>query len=158
MLGDKSYILLRDSEDWDYIFGVVIVQTTTEAQIQEAIREFKETQWVKQDLRDNGWVLTYDNGDHNVYWTENDDYTEDIDDPLVMIYSSEEEALSDITFVKKEYEKLTDYPDALFRPELLSKIKNDPMNEDYNLDCLLEFLGDKFVDLEFVSIDDAVTF
>ena len=86
MLVDKSYILLRDSEDWDYIFGVVIVETTTEAQIQEAIQEFKEIQWEKQET---------------------------------------------------DYERWSD---------------------DYNLDCLLEFLGDKFVDLEFVSIDDAVTF
>lgn len=86
MLDDKRYILLRDSEDWDYIFGIVIVETTTEKQIQEAIREFKEIQWAKQETDEEHW------------------------------------------------------------------------GDDYNLDCLLEFLGDKFVDLEFVSIDDAVTF
>lgn len=82
MLGDKRYFLLRDSEDWDYIFGVVIVETTTEAQIQEAIQEFKEIQWAKQETDPEHW------------------------------------------------------------------------GDDYNLDCLLEFLQDKFVDFEFVSIDD----
>lgn len=86
MLGDKRYILLRDCEDWVCIYGVATTETTTEAQIQEAIQEFKEIQWAKQE---------------------------------------------------------TDY---------------EHWSDDYNLDCLLEFLGDKFVDFEFFSIDDDVTF
>lgn len=84
MLGDKRYILLRDCEDWDCIYGVAITQTTTGEQIQNAIREFKEIQWNKEET------------DHQ-YW-------------------------------------------------------------DYNLDCLVEFLGDKFVDFEFFNINDDVTF
>lgn len=86
MLGDKRYLLLRDSEDLDYIFGVVIVETTTEAQIQEAIQEFKEIQWAKQETDPEHW------------------------------------------------------------------------SDNYNLDCLLEFLGDKFIDIEFVRINDDVAF
>jgi hypothetical protein len=58
-----------------------------------------------------------------VYWTADDDYTEDSSNPNIMVYDSEEIALSDITDVKKMYARLTDYEDALFEPVHTSDLK-----------------------------------
>lgn len=45
-----------------------------------------------------------------------------------------------------------------FKEAQWNNAETDPKYWECNLDCLLEFLGDKFVDFEFFSIDDDVTF
>ena len=92
---------------------------------------------IKESFHKDGWVLRYDNGDHYVYWTADDDYTPDITNPKIMIYDSEDMALSDVSDVKKIYAELTDYEDAIFEPVHTSELstnESESINEDVNYD------------------------
>jgi len=90
----------------------------------EFIDSLEKSKSIKE-AKSSGWVLVYDNGDRDVYWTAYDKYTDNINDPKVMVYDSEEMALSDVTAAKRAYAELTDYEDAIFRPVPLSMLRKN---------------------------------
>lgn len=86
---------------------------------------YNESKSIEESFHKDGWVLRYDNGDHYVYWTADDNYTPDITNPKIMIYDSEDMALSDVSDVKKIYAELTDYEDAIFEPVHTSELSTN---------------------------------
>lgn len=112
----------NESNDLETLKSAVVTAIDVYLEDNEWLGESKS---IEESFHKDGWVLRYDNGDHYVYWTADDDYTPDITNPKIMIYDSEDIALSDVSDVKKIYAELTDYEDAIFEPVHTSELSTN---------------------------------
>lgn len=135
----EVYLIFNDQCDNNQYSGGTIdaVLEVVHNKLDTLDESLNESKSIEESFHKDGWVLRYDNGDHYVYWTADDDYTPDITNPKIMIYDSEDMALSDVSDVKKIYAELTDYEDAIFEPVHTSELstnESESINEDVNYD------------------------